>query len=61
MCAILIKIINKLINEFLPMILMDFNLTLHIWLMDPSNITPQNILIVPIHAGLAKIRSIPVF
>ena len=42
------------------MILMACTLTLNIWLMDPSDIPPQHIGTVPIHAGIAKSRSRPV-
>ena len=60
MCAILIKMSNKVFIEFPPMILMARTIILHIWLMDPSNMPPQHIDTVPIHTGLAKIRSGPV-
>ena len=43
------------------MSLMARTITSHIWLMAPSNMPPQYIEMVPIHAGLAKIRAGPVF
>ena len=55
--AILIKISNEVFNEFPPMSLMACTPTLHMRLMDPSNIPTQNIETVHIHAGLAKSRS----
>ena len=60
LCTILIKMSNEVFNEFLPMSLMAHILTSHIWLMAPSNMPPQHIETVPLHTGLAKIRSRPV-
>ena len=57
MCAILIKTSNKVFNEFPPMSLMARTLISHIWMMAPSNMPSQNIKMVPINAGIAKIRS----
>ena len=57
MCAILIKINNKVFREFPPMILTACTTITHIWMMDPSNMPSQNIKMVPINAGIAKIRS----
>ena len=60
LCVILIKMSNKVFNNFPPMILMACTLTSHIWLMAPSNIPPQNIKTVTIHAGISKSRSRPI-
>ena len=60
LCAILIKMSNKFFDKFPPMSLMACTLTSHIWMMAPSNMPPQHIETVPIHACLAKIRSRPV-
>ena len=60
LCVILIKRINEVFNEFPLMILMYCTLTSHIWLMAPSNMPPQHIETVPIHAGFSKTRSRPV-
>ena len=60
MCAILIKTSIEVFNKFPPMILIARTLTSHIWMMATSNMPPQHIKTVPIHAGLAKIRSGPV-
>ena len=59
-CVILIKISNKVFNEFPPMSLMARTLISHIWMMAPSNMLPQHIEKVPTHAGLDKIKSRPV-
>ena len=61
MCVILIKMSNKIFNEFSLMSFMYLTLTLHlhVWLMDPPNMPPQDIE-VSIHSGLSKIRSRPV-
>ena len=56
LCSITIKISNKVFNEFPLMSVMDHYLILHIWMMDPSNMPPHQIEMVPTHAGLAKIR-----
>ena len=60
LCAILIKISNKVLNDFRLMSLMARTLISHIWLMAPSNMPPEHIEVVPIHTGLSKIRSRPV-
>ena len=60
LCAIFIKMSNKVFNKFPPMSLMAHTLTLYIWLMAPSNTLPQYIKIVPIHPGIPKIRRRPV-
>ena len=42
------------------MIVMDCTPTLHIWMMAPSNMPPQNIKTVPIYDSIDKSRSGPV-
>ena len=54
MYAILIKISNKVLNEFPLISLMDFTIISYICLMTPSDMPPQNIETVTIHSGLAK-------
>ena len=60
LCKIIIKIINKVFDNFPPMSLMACTLISHIWLMATPNMPPQHIETVPIHNVLAKSRSGPV-
>ena len=60
MCEILIKMSNKVFDDFPLMSLMALTLIFHIWLMSPYNMPPQHIEMVPIHASISKIRSRPV-
>ena len=57
LCTILTKISNKFFTKFPPISLMARTITFHILLMIPSNMHSYNIKNVPIHSGLAKIRS----
>ena len=52
MCAILIKISNKVSNKFPPMSIMDHTVISHICLMALLNMPPQHIKTAPIHAGI---------
>ena len=60
LCAILIKISNRVFGEFPPMRLIACTLTSQTWLMYPSNMPPHHIKTVIIHAGIDKSRSRPV-
>ena len=57
LCVILIKTSNEVFNKFPLISLMDHSLISQIWMIDPSNMPPQHIEMVPIHTGLTKRRS----